>query len=418
MKKTALWGLAILTVCNLFNYMDRYLFNSLAPAIKRDFGLTNFEVGMLASIFGLIYIIACPLAGLLGDKYKRPRILGGAMFFWSLVTSTAGLAQGFWTMLIPRSLSGIGEAACSSIGCSLVEDYSPKAWKGRAMAIFLIALPVGTALGYLAGGFIDEAIGWQWAFPIVGLPGMLVAFLVWRIKEPIEDLGAHKDDFLIELKKNFGDLIRNKTYLHAVIGYTAFTFVTGAMATWVPEIMVSAKGLSLKNGNMIFGGTMIITGILATGLGAIITDMLSKHTHRAATLVCAVSALISIPFLIGALYAEGQTDLFIWLLVAETFLFLNTTPITLILLASVKFDQRSVAMGFSVLAIHLFGDALSPAIVGWWADKTDILTACVTILPGGLIVTAFFWFLCFASQKKAAVTPEELELRAMPGEAD
>lgn len=226
MKKTALWGLAILTLCNLFNYMDRYLFNSIAPAIKRDFDLTNFEVGMLASIFGLIYIIACPLAGLLGDKYKRPRILGG---------------------------------------------------------------------------------------------------------------------------------------------------------------------------------TMIITGILATGLGAIITDLLGKRTHRAAPLVCAVSALISIPFLIMALFAEGETSLFVWLLVAETFLFLNTTPITLILLDSVKFDQRSVGMGFSVLAIHLFGDALSPAIVGWWADKTDILTACVTILPAGLVVTAIFWFICFVSQKKTVV---------------
>ncbi|MBT6340369.1 MAG: MFS transporter [Desulfobacula sp.] len=402
MKKTALWGLAILTICNLFNYMDRYLFNSLAPAIKRDFDLTNFEVGMLASIFGLIYIIACPLAGLLGDKYKRPRILGGAMFFWSLVTASAGLARGFWTMLIPRSLSGIGEAACSSIGCSLVEDYSPKAWKGRAMAVFLIAMPLGTAMGYLAGGYIDAWIGWKWAFPIVGIPGMLIALLVWNIKEPVPDLGANKDDFLIELKNNFKTLIHNRVYLYAIIGYTAFTFVTGAMAAWVPEIMVSAKGLSLKDGNIIFGGTMVITGIVATGLGAILTDVLRKHTHRAAALICAISALLSIPFLIIALNAEGRTSLFLWLLAAETFLFLNTTPITLIILESVKFDQRSVAMGFSVLAIHLFGDALSPAIVGWWADKTDVITACITILPGGLVVTAVFWFLCFSSQKKSS----------------
>jgi sugar phosphate permease len=168
--------------------------------------------------------------------------------------------------------------------------------------------------------------------------------------------------------------------------------------------MVSAKGLSLKDGNIIFGGTMVITGIVATGLGALITDVLRKRTHRAAALICAISALLSIPFLIIALYAEGRTELFLWLLAAETFLFLNTTPITLIILESVKFDQRSVAMGFSVLAIHLFGDALSPAIVGWWADKTDVITACITILPAGLVVTAFFWFLCFSSQKKSCDT--------------
>ncbi len=140
--KATVYGIAILTLCNMFNFIDRNIFNSLAPIIKTDLELSHVQIGLLASAFNVIYVIACPMMGLLGDKHKRPRILAVSVFFWSIATALAGFARGFWTMAFARSSVGIGEAAYSSIGPALMDDYALKEWKSRVMAVFLLALPV------------------------------------------------------------------------------------------------------------------------------------------------------------------------------------------------------------------------------------------------------------------------------------
>ncbi len=400
MKKIPIYGIAILTFCNLFNYLDRNIFNSLAPIIKSDLNLSHVQIGLLASAFNVVYVIACPLMGLLGDKYKRPRLLSVAVFFWSIATGLAGFARGFWSMAFARSSVGIGEAAYSSIGPSLVEDYTPKEWKSRAMAVFLLALPVGSALGYLLGGYLHEAIGWRRAFFVIGAPGLILAVLSFFIKEPNEHLGENKDNFFTELKNNIWDLLHNRIYIHAVLGYTAFTFVVGGMSVWMPEIMVSAKNMTLKNGNMIFGGITVVSGIVGTFIGAYLSDKLLKKTARAPIIICSISLLLSIPFAAAVLFIENHTAFFVVLFICEIFLFINTSPITIVLLEAVPEDQRSIAMGFSVLAIHALGDAISPPLIGWFADRTNIITAS-SLLPIALVVGFFFWLFCFKSQKMA-----------------
>jgi len=396
MKKIPVYTVAVLTFCNLFNYLDRNIFNSLAPIIKTDLDLSHVQIGLLASAFNVIYIFACPFMGLLGDKYKRPKLLAAAVFMWSIATALAGFARGFWTMAVARSSVGIGEAAYSSIGPSLVEDYTPTAWKSRVMAVFLLALPVGSALGYLLGGFLHEAIGWRQAFIVIGAPGLLLAVLSFFMKDPNEHLGENKEPFFIELKKNLWDLLRNRTYVHAVLGYAAFTFVVGGMAVWMPEIMVTAKQMSLKNGNMVFGGITVVSGILGTFIGAYLSDKLLARTKRAPIFVCTISILLATPFAAGVLFIEDHTTFFLVLFICEILLFINTSPITIVLLESVPEDQRSIAMGLSVLGIHLLGDAISPPLIGWLADQSNIIAAS-TLLPVFLVVGFVFWYLCYRS---------------------
>ncbi len=396
-KSVPVFGIAVLTLCNMFNYLDRNIFNSLAPVIKTDLNLSHVQIGLLASAFNVIYILACPMMGLLGDKHQRPRLLSVAVFFWSFATAAAGLARGFWTMAIARSAVGIGESAYSSIGPSLVEDYTPKEWKSRVMAVFLLALPVGSALGYLLGGYLHEAVGWRNAFYVIGAPGLLLAVFSLFIKEPNKEIGKNKDNFFPELKNNIWDLLTNRVYVHAVLGYAAFTFVVGGMSVWMPEIMVTAKNMTLKNGNIIFGGITVVSGILGTFIGAALSDKLLKKTDRAPIIVCSISILLSVPFAAAVLFIEDHTLFFVTLFICEVFLFINTSPITIVLLDAVPLDQRSIAMGVSVLAIHALGDAISPPLIGWLADRTDIITAS-SLLPIFLVVGLVFWLLCFKSQ--------------------
>jgi len=392
MKKLPVYGLVILTLANMLNYLDRNLFNSLAPEIQKDLLLSDFQVGLLASAFTYIYIIACPLMGLLGDKYKRPKLLSISIMMWSFATGLAGLARGVWTMAIARSSVGIGEAAYSSIGPSLVEDYVPSKWKARAMGIFLVAVPVGSALGYLLGGMLFGAVGWRMAFFVVGGPGILIALGAYFIKEPNEDLGKNKDPFFTELKNNLKDLIHNRNYMYAVAGYTAFTFVVGAMQVWMPMIIVRTKNMDLANGVMMFGGVTVVSGIIGTFVGSYLADKLRPKIPRIPILLCAISILLGTPFAASVLFIDDQMWFFIVLFICEIFLFANTTPITIVLLESVPADQRSIAMGLSVLAIHAFGDGISPALIGYVSDKTDVITASI-LLPIGLVVGFVFWYL-------------------------
>jgi len=170
----------------------------------------------------------------------------------------------------------------------------------------------------------------------------------------------------------------------------------------MPEIMVTAKNMSLKNGNIVFGGTMVVSGILGTVIGAYLADKYKKVTPRAPIIICAVSILLATPFAAAVLFIDNHVAFFTVLFICEVFLFINTAPITIVLLESVPNDQRSIAMGLSVLAIHVLGDAISPALIGWYADKTDIITANV-LLPIVLVIGFLFWYLSFRSQK---VEPE------------
>lgn len=396
-QKIPIYGITILTLCNMFNYLDRNIFNSLAPVIKVDLNLSHVQIGLLASAFNVIYVIACPLMGLLGDKHQRPRLLSISVFFWSIATTLAGFAKGFWTMAVARSSVGIGEAAYSSIGPALIEDYTPKDMKSRVMAVFLLAVPVGSALGYLLGGVLHEAIGWRKAFWVIGAPGLLLAVMMFFIKEPNKEMGKNTESFVDDFKKNIWDLLRNPVYMYAVAGYTAFTFVVGAMSVWMPEIMVTAKNMSLKNGNILFGGITVVTGIIGTFVGASISDRLRNKTDKGPIIICFISILISVPFAIAVLVVENNTLFFVMLFICEIFLFINTAPITIVLLESVSEGQRSIAMGLSVLAIHAFGDAISPPLIGFLADRSNILAAS-SLLPIGLVVGFFFWYLCYRKQ--------------------
>ena len=399
MKKVHIYGIAILTMCNMFNYLDRNIFNAISPSIERDLHLSQFQIGLCASAFFLIYVPMCPLMGFLGDKYNRPKLLSFAVFFWSLATTLSGFARGFWSMIFARGSIGVGEAVYSSIGPSLVEDTTPKELKSRVMAFFLLSLPLGTALGYILGGYLEAAIGWRYTFFVIGAPGMLLCLLSFFIKEPIVRHGETKGSFVLEFKDNIWDLLKNKPYLYAVIGYTAFTFVTGGMTVWMPKIML-AKNLTLKDGNMIFGATMIISGILGTVIGGFLSDKMMKKNNRAPIFICFISLMLSIPFAAAVLYIDNHVAFFTVLFICEVFLFINTAPITIVLLDTVREDQRNFAMGLSILAIQAFGGAVAPPLIGWFADKSDIISAS-TLLPLALVVGCIFWFFCFKSQKKA-----------------
>src|SRR5512136_202783 len=154
------YALALLLAVNLLNYIDRQVLYAVFPLIKADLLLSDTALGFLGSAFMVCYMVSAPLLGWLGDRMSRVRLASGGLFVWSLATAASGLAPGYRTLLAARTSVGIGEASFGTVSPGLLSDYFPKERRGRILSYFYLAIPVGSALGYLLGGVLGQNLGW------------------------------------------------------------------------------------------------------------------------------------------------------------------------------------------------------------------------------------------------------------------
>ena len=162
--RRARYALAILTLINLFNYIDRWVVAAVVEPIKNSLGLSDTQLGIIGTGFIVVYALTSPVFGSLGDRRRRPPLIALGVAIWSLATGLAGFARGFWTLFIARSAVGVGEAAYGTIAPAILSDLFPIERRGRVFAVFFAAIPIGSAAGYVLGGWADHHFGWRAAF--------------------------------------------------------------------------------------------------------------------------------------------------------------------------------------------------------------------------------------------------------------
>src|SRR5437879_12096824 len=178
-------GLVVLTLINLFNYLDRWIVAALAESMKHsELRLSDTQLGSLMTGFIIVYMIAAPLFGLLGDARSRTRLLGLGVAIWSVATALAGLATSSASLFAARAAVGVGEAAYGTISPAPLADYFPRERRGRVFAGFFAATPIGPALGAILGGLVDHYFGWRQAFFVAGVPGLVLSALALRLYDP------------------------------------------------------------------------------------------------------------------------------------------------------------------------------------------------------------------------------------------
>ena len=168
-------ALSLLLTINLFNYIDRSVLAAVEPPISAEFHLTEEKAGLLASAFLYAYMFGAPILGRLAERFSRWWIVAGSVAVWSLASGWTGRAGSFGVLLASRVIVGIGEAGYGPAAPALISDYFPIERRGRMMAVFYLAMPVGSALGYVLGGQVNEWLGWRWAFLLVVIPGLVLA---------------------------------------------------------------------------------------------------------------------------------------------------------------------------------------------------------------------------------------------------
>jgi MFS family permease len=399
--RVARWGLFVLTLVNLFNYLDRFVVASLVESLKRsELHLSDAQLGWLATGFILVYMLTSPIFGTLGDRGKRPRLIAAGVAIWSLATALGGFATSFLTLFIARSTVGVGEAAYGTVSPALLADYFPVERRGRVFAVFSAAIPIGSAAGYVLGGLVDHAFGWRAAFFVAGLPGLLLAYMTSRLFDPprgAQDGGAapaapHSHGVAIgrQALAAYASLLRNTPYMLTVLGYAAYTFALGALAFWTPAFLERERGLARTDATVQFGAIVVLTGFVGTFFGGWLGDRLLPRLRESYLWVSGISTLAAVPFAWIAFTARDRWIYTAAIVIAEILVFVSTGPINSALINMVEPGRRATAVALSILAIHLLGDVPSPPLIGYVSDLSSLGRAML-ILPVAFGVSGLIW---------------------------
>jgi MFS family permease len=411
--RSAGWGLALLSFVNLFNYLDRYLVSALVESLKHsELALSDAQSGSLMFGFLAVYTLAAPMFGILGDLRSRPRLIAVGVASWSVATTLSGFAGSYLGLLAARAAVGIGEAAYGTIAPSLLADYFPSDKRGRVMAIFFCAIPVGSALGYVVGGLLNAHFGWRATFFVAGAPGVALAALCLWLHDPprgIQDTASPTSDRRNEPLQApmaiYLRLLKNRPYRFTVLGYAAYTFAMGGLAYWMPAFLERIRGMPNAQATVSFGAIVVVTGFVGTFVGGWIGDFCAGRFNQAYLWVSAVATLAAAPFVWFALTAASPTTYNTCMVIAQLLMFLSTGPINATILNLVLPTQRASAVALEVFVIHLLGDAISPLLIGWLSDASSLAEA-VKIVPLAVVFSGLLWAWAARDQARFVRDPQ------------
>jgi MFS transporter, Spinster family, sphingosine-1-phosphate transporter len=385
-----------LTALNLLNYADRNVLFAVQPLVQSEFHINKTQVGYLTSAFLICYMIAAPFVGPLADRYSRKLIISLGAIFWSGLTLLTAVTHTYTELLVRHTLVGVGEATFVTIAPTFVADLFAEKKRGRILGVFYLAIPVGSAAGYLLGGHLAPLHGWRFPFYIAAAPGFLIAIAVLFLKEPrrgqFDTLKQSPERASI-----FG-LARNPAFLTATLGMAMMTFSLGGIQVWMPQFLFSERHYSLEAANFAFGIIVVVDGILASLLGGWLGDYLLPRFKSSYYLVSAVGMALGVPFMIVALFVPGRL-MIPAIALAAFFLLFNTSPLNAAVINSVGANIRATAIAMNIFIIHSLGDVPSPTMMGWVADHRSLQAAFILpVIAMVLSAIVLFYGMRFAPE--------------------
>lgn len=452
------YALSVLTLLNFFNYIDRQVLPAVAPAMQRDLGLTDTEIGAMEAALLLSFTVLAPLFGWLGDRYSRTKLMAAAAVIWSIATGLSawidkspllppamhlqvpffgliGLSAVAAGLCGVRALVGIGESSYSTITPALVADYFPMKRRATALGIFQAAIPMGFALGFVLGAVLAHYFGWRVAFLLVGLPGLVMAVMVWKLREPIR--GAHDPPESNTAKATQANtrswwqttkqIFTTPDWLLSTAGYTAATFVLGAFATWATLMLARDKKMSDTAAAIVLGVVTLVAGAAGTFGGGWIADRIASKRRNGYYLVCAFGSFLAIFPALIALITHSPLFFIPAIFFAVVLLFVNNAPFHAILVNSVPPAIRASAIAMNIVVIHVCGDVISRFGVGTLSDSVaqgkagvigafarfvgldptrEHLTAALLVVPLALLISSFFFFWGARRHKNEPALPD------------
>lgn len=402
--RVTLW---ILLTVYVFNFIDRQIVNILAEPIARDLQLSDTQIGLMTGLaFALFYtVLGIPIARFADRQTtSRPRLIAVALALWSGMTALCGLAQNFWQLLLARIGVGVGEAGCTPPAHSLISDMVPPEKRASALAFYSLGIPVGSLLGMVIGGLLADYLGWREAFVVVGLPGVMLALVVWFVlKDPRRAdasavLRAQSQPAALPLGQAVAEVMRSRAFVLLVCAGSAASFLSYGKTTWTTIFFQRTHELTPGQVGLWFGIIGGVGGILGTWLGGYLADRLGATNRRHVLSAPAIGMALAVPLAIAAYQASSWPVALVLLFIPTVFNSLYYGPCysaaqglvplraRAIAAASLLFFQNLIGLGLGPLFFGMLSDWLQPA---YGADSVRYVLYGAAVL--GLVPAFFFW---------------------------
>jgi predicted MFS family arabinose efflux permease len=387
-QKNTLWfSVVILFAINILNFYDRHVPAALVEPMRKEFHLSDTQIGLISSAFIWIYaIIGVPL-GRIADTASRKTLLAWGVVIWTALTASAGLATTYTFLLFSRVGVGVGEAACAPTATSWLGDLFPPDKRSRVLALFMLGVPIGGALGYFFSGPIAQAYGWRSAMVFAAVPALLLVPALLMLDEP--QRGASELHPAPLVRASMWNVLRIPTLWWIIVSGALLNFNAYAFGTFLPAFLSRVHGVSLAKSGIDTGIVYLIGGVTGGTIAGYLGDFI-VHRRKDGRLLCAaVLALVAIPFAcVGILQPAGSLYLAMAFL-AVTYASL-TTYYGLVYSAIqdiVAPNQRASAMAIYFMAMYMCGASFGPLFTG---KLSDVLAHRAAALAGSPSVTETF----------------------------
>jgi MFS family permease len=391
------YALAVLFAINLMNFFDRQIIGGVGEGIRREWGLSDTALGLLGTVFTLLYaVVGLPL-GRLSDRTARKWILSGGVFVWSLLTALSGMARTFSQLIVARLGVGVGEATCSPASTSLIGDLFPTRRRARAVAIWMLGLPLGLGLGNGAGGWILQHFGWRNAFYVAAIPGVVCAVAALRIREPAR---GTVEEHAVGARCREGNpyllVLSIPTMLWIILSGALHNFNMYALGAFVSPFLVRFHKMNYQDAGWVAAAVYGFSGIVGLVGGGALADRLYRVRVDGRLMIGTASIAICAPFMfLGLMRPSGDVwgfALFMGAGCGVMYAYYATVYSTIH--DVVEPALRGTAMAMYFCAMYLLGASLGPVGTGLASDYFTFQAASaagvVEPLPFGAIMMAEF----------------------------
>ncbi|MBN8819966.1 MAG: MFS transporter [Sphingomonas sp.] len=360
--------LSMLLLVYVFNFVDRQILAILAAPIQEELGLTDGQMGLLGGLaFALLYsTLGVPLAWL-ADRTSRSWVITVSLVLWSGFTALCSLAQGFWHIFLARLGVGIGEAGGVAPSYALIGEYFPSHRRAFALSIYSLGIPLGSALGVLAGGYIAASVDWRAAFLFVGLMGVLIAplfkALVRDQRRPSADApgatGAAAPDAPAPVAPAFaeiaGMLARKRSFWLLSFGAATSSMLGYGLAFWLPSLLRRSFGLGLVETSHFIGAVLLLGGVTGMLAGGWLGDRLGSRDRAWFAYVPAMAFIIGVPLFAAGIYSSDVRVAFLLFLVPQAMAYVWLGPVLSAVQHLVPPQARATASALFLLINNLIG---------------------------------------------------------------
>ncbi len=384
--------LAMLLLVYVFNFLDRMILSILAAPIQAELGLSDGQMGLLGGLaFAVLYsTLAVPLSSL-ADRTSRSWVIAVSLFGWSGFTALCGLAQNFWHIFLARVGVGVGEAGGVAPSYAIIGDYFPPRRRATALAVYSLGIPLGSAIGLLAGGYIAEAVNWRVAFVVIGMAGVLLApvfkLIVRDVPRPLPVEPAEQASRAPRAPQVALTLARKPAFWLLSLGAAAGSSIGYGISFWLPSFVQRSFGFGLFETALFVAGTLLTGGIAGMLSGGWLADRLGQGHRAWYAWLPAIAYVVGAPLWAAGVAGSDPVIAFLLILIPQGLSFVWLGPVLTAVQHLVEPAARATASALFLLINNLIGLAAGIYALG---ALSDVLTP---FFGGQALRMAIIWSL-------------------------